>query len=260
MATAAATYVDRRRGWRTAHTVALFAIVAGIGVIGVALPRKDGQLGFLGGRTVLAWLLIAALMAAFAAVAGHGVSGLWRGVLIDERHRITLGRLQMLLWTVLVLSAYMAAALANIGRGASSPLDVDIPSELWLTMGISTASLLAAPAALQYKERRHRSTLHHWDTEEESRFSDLFRGEETADHDHLDLGKVQMFLFTVVLILGYGLAVGDLLDTTTGPFTALPAVDEGVVTLLAISHAGYLTRKALPPTSPTPAREPDDEP
>jgi hypothetical protein len=256
MATAAAAYVDRRRGWRTAHTVALFAIVAAIGVVGVSLPRQDGQLGFLGGRTVLAWLLIAALMGAFAAVAGHGVTGLARGVLIDERHRITLGRLQMLLWTILVLSAYMAAALANIGRGVSSPLNVDIPSELWLTMGISTASLIAAPAALQYKEKRHGNTLHHWEHESESRFSDLFRGEEIADREHLDLGKVQMFLFTVVLILGYGLAVGDMLDNATGPFTALPAVDEGVVTLLAISHAGYLTRKALP-TTPESAKDLD---
>lgn len=246
MTTVAATYVGRREGWRTTHTVALFAIVAGIGVIGVALPRTSGQLGFLGGRTVLAWLLIAALMAAFAAVAGHGVSGLKRGVLIDERHRITLGRLQMLLWTILVLSAYLAAALANIGRDAGSPLNVDIPNELWLTMGISTASLIAAPSALQYKERRHGGELHSWETEAQSRLSDLFRGEEAADHDHLDLGKVQMFLFTVVLILGYGLAVGDMLDESTAPFTALPAVDEGVVTLLAISHAGYLTRKVLP--------------
>jgi hypothetical protein len=252
MATAAAVYVEQRRGWRTAHTLALFAIVGGIGVIGVALPRSTGQLGFLGGRTVLAWLLIAALMAAFAAVAGHGVTGLARGVLIDERHRITLGRLQMLLWTILVLSAYMASALANIGRGAGSPLNVDIPSELWLTMGISTASLIAAPAALQFKERRHSGALHAWETEAESRLSDLFRGEEVADRDHLDLGKVQMFLFTVVLVLGYALAVGDMLDESTAPFTALPAVDEGVVTLLAISHAGYLTRKALPAATPAP--------
>jgi hypothetical protein len=257
MATAAAVHAQHRRGWRTAHTVALFAIVGGIGVVGVALPRTDGQLGFLGGRTVLAWLLIAALMAGFAAVAGHGVTGLARGVLIDERHRITLGRLQMLLWTILVLSAYMAAALANIGRGAAAPLNVDIPNELWLTMGISTASLIVAPAALQYKEKRHGHTLHHWESETDSRFSDLFRGEEVADREHLDLGKVQMFLFTVVLVLGYGLAVGDMLDQSSAPFTALPAVDEGVVTLLAISHAGYLTRKALP-TTPESARTIDD--
>ena len=259
MATAAAAYAEsvERRGWQTAHTVLLGLIVVAIGVVGVSLPRSGGQLGFIGQRAVLAWLLIAGLMAAFAAVAGHGVTGFARGVLIDERHRVTLGRLQMLIWTVLVLSAYLAAALANIGRGAGSPLSVDIPSELWLAMGISTASLVAAPAALAYKEKRHHAALQSWPTEAESRFSDLFRGEEDGDNDHLDLGKVQMFLFTVVLVLAYGLAVGDMFDKTTGTFASLPAIDDGVVTLLAISHAGYLTRKALPAN--VPAAKPTDE-
>lgn len=245
MSTAAAAYVEPR-GWQTSHTVMLGVIVVAIGVVGVSLPRSGGQLAFLGQRTVLAWLAIAVLMAAFAAVAGHGVTGLARGVLIDERHRVTLGRLQMLIWTVLVLSAYLAAALANIGRDARSPLSVDIPSELWLAMGISTASLVAAPAALAYKEKRHLAELQSWPTEADSRFSDLFRGEEVGDRDHLDLGKVQMFLFTVVLVLAYGLAVGEMFDETKGAFVTLPAIDDGVVTLLAISHAGYLTRKALP--------------
>lgn len=59
----------------TAHTVALGVIVIAIGVIRVSLPRSGGQLALIGQRTVLAWLAIAALMAAFAAVAGHGVTG-----------------------------------------------------------------------------------------------------------------------------------------------------------------------------------------
>jgi hypothetical protein len=134
-----------------------------------------------------------------------------------------------------VLSAYLAAALANIGRDA--------------------ASLVAAPAALAYKEKRHQAELQSWPTEADSRFSDLFRGEEVGDRDHLDLGKVQMFLFTVVLVLAYGLAVADMFDRTTGTFAALPAIDDGVVTLLAISHAGYLTRKALPVSAPAPKRD-----
>ena len=101
--------------------------------------------------------------------------------------------------------------------------------------------------------------LHHWDTGKESRISDLFRGEEVADREHLDLGKVQMFLFTVVLVLGYGLAVGDMLDESAAPFTTLPAVDEGVVTLLAIAHAGYLTRKALPAAPASAKPEADNQ-
>ena len=79
-----------------------------------------------------------------------------------------------------MLSAYLAAALASIGRNVAAPLSVDIPSELWLAMGISTASLVAVPAALAWKEKRHRAELQTWPTRAESRFSDLFRGEEVA--------------------------------------------------------------------------------
>lgn len=251
MTTAAATYAARAR-WRGAHTFLLCLILAAISVVGISLPRAGGQLGFLGQRTIFAWLLIAALMAAFAAVAGHGVTGLARGVLIDDRHRLSLSRLQMLLWTVLVLSAYMAAALANIGREAASPLNVEIPSELWLAMGISTASLVAAPAALAYKQKKRPGQLERLPDPAGSHVSDLFRGEEVTDYDQLDLGKVQMFLFTVVVVLGYGLGVGNMLDATQGAFTTLPVMDDAVVTLLAISHAGYLTKKAVP-TSPPPS-------
>lgn len=251
MATAAATYAEQPL-WRPVHTFGLGAILAAISVVGVALPRTDGQLGFVGQRAILAWIAIAVLMAAVAAVAGHGVTGLWRGVLIDDRHRLSLSRLQMLLWTVLVLSAYLAAALANIGRDAVSPLNVNIPSELWLVMGISTASLIASPAALAYKQRRRPEQVESLPAERDARLIDLFRGEEVTDNHHIDLGKVQMFLFTVVVILGYALALGAMFEETTGTFKTLPMVDEAVVTLLAISHAGYLTKKAIP-TAPPPA-------
>jgi hypothetical protein len=251
LATAAAAYAARTR-WRGVHTFLLGLILVAISVVGISLPRTGGQLGFLGQRTIVAWLLIAALMAAFAAVAGHGVTGLARGVLIDDRHRLSLSRLQMLLWTVLVLSAYMAAALANIGREAASPLTVEIPSELWLAMGISTASLVAAPAALAYKQKKRPGQLESLPDPADSHVSDLFRGEELTDYDQLDLGKVQMFLFTVVVVLGYGLGVGNMLEETHGAFTTLPKIDDAVVTLLAISHAGYLTKKAVP-TSPPPS-------
>ncbi len=241
----------QRPNWRGYHTWGLVAIVAGIATIGIALPANVEQLAFLGESALYAWLTIAILMALFAVVAGHGVTGYAHGVLIDDRHRLSLSRLQMLLWTVLVLSAYLAAALANIGNGDASPLDVTVPSELWIAMGISTASLVAAPAALQHKARRRPGQVQSLPSPADARMADLFRGEETTDHDDLDLGKVQMFLFTVVLVVGYGLALGHLFATTAGPLRDLPTVDEAVVTLLAISHAGYLAKKALP-TGPPP--------
>ena len=36
-----------------------------------------------------AWLLVMSLMAGFAVVAGHGITGYWRGILIDS-HRAAL--------------------------------------------------------------------------------------------------------------------------------------------------------------------------
>ena len=252
MATAAITHEAAQRSlWRPLHTWALVAIVGGIAFIGVSVPSNVRQFGIIGESTLVAWLLIAGLMGLFAVVAGHGVTGLGRGVLIDDRHRLSLSRLQMLLWGILVLSGYMAAALSNIGRGMGSPLNVAIPSELLLSMGISTASLVAAPVALSYKHRRRPGRIATLPNPACSHMSDLFRGEETSDHEELDLGKVQMFLFTVVLIVGYALALGDQFAGQQGMISSLPELDSAVVSLLAISHAGYLTKKAIPTgTSP----------
>ena len=147
-----AVHYEPRSTWRPLHTVAMTVLLAAIAVLGISLPAKIDELAFLGQSSLFAWLAIALLMTGVAVVAGHGITGLFRGVLIDDRNRLSLSRLQMMLWTVLILSAYLAAALANIGRDASSPLNVGVPSELWIAMGISTASLVAAPAALAYKQ------------------------------------------------------------------------------------------------------------
>jgi hypothetical protein len=255
MATVAVTHDHVEKSlWRPLHTWALIAIVGAIATVGISLPANVQQLAFLGESTLFAWLLIAVLMALFTIVAGHGVTGIGRGVLIDDRHRLSLSRLQMMLWGILVLSGYMAAALSNIGRGMGGPLEVAIPSELLLAMGISTASLVASPVALAYKQRRRPGQVASLPNPACSHMADLFRGEETSDEKDLDLGKVQMFLFTVVLIVGYALALGDQFAGQEGMISSLPNINGAVVSLLAISHAGYLTKKAIP-TGPPPAGE-----
>src|SRR5690242_9175502 len=91
------------------------------------------------------------LMALFTTIAGHGVVGLWHGVLIDERNRLSLSRLQMVLWTIIVLSGFLIAALWNISRGVDAPLEINVPKELWLLMGISVTSLVGSPLILSTK-------------------------------------------------------------------------------------------------------------
>ena len=89
----------------------------------------------------------------------------------------------------------------------------------------------------------------------DARVADLFRGDETGNGAHLDLGKVQMLFFTVVLVLVYFFALGngfaDIVNGVVGDgkrVYQLPALSQSMVTLLGISHAGYLAAKAAPPS------------
>ena len=198
------------------------------------------------------WLGLLGLMLVFLVLVGHGMKGLFGGILVDERNRMSLSRLQMSLWTVLVLSAYLTAFLANIADERPNPLDVTIPKELWLAMGISITSLVGSklvtaedPAVERRapEEPGPRRTA-------PARWSDLFAGDFKQDAQFVDLTKVQMFFFTLVLVLGYAAAVGHEFVEIGGRdegIGALPKLDEAFVILLGISHAGYLTRKAVGP-------------
>ena len=93
-------------------------------------------------------------MALFVVIAGQGVTGLWRGMLIDDRNKMGLSRLQMILWTIIVLSGFLVAALSNLATGQADPLAIAIPSQLWLLMGISTTSLVGSPLIKSTKKNK----------------------------------------------------------------------------------------------------------
>lgn len=260
-----------RKNWTIWHTLALLLIVVAIGVFGTTLERQQAQLAFI---------MNMVLLAAFATIAGHGTVGFWMGLLIDERNRMSLAWLQMVLWTILILSGFLTAALSNISSGVVNPLAIPLPRELWLLLGISTTSLVGSPLILSTKaaapvgrtaqlEAQTQRTLSGlarqgldpstvtaegkviaWQWPGDARFADLFQGDEIGNAAHLDLGKVQMFFFTLVLVLAYGVALARMF---AGPDSfAFPTLDEdnGMVALLGISHAGYLANKAVPHTAP----------
>lgn len=77
-------------------------------------------------------------------------------------------------------------------------------------------------------------------------FADMFRGEETSNFLYLDMAKVQNFLFTMVALLTYGVAVFVAMSSAAAisQLFQFPDLSEGLVAILGISHAGYLTEKA----------------
>jgi len=250
------------RGWRTVHTVGLVVIVVLIGVAGLLVPAESRRLG---------WFLTMGLFLAFLLVAGRGITGRWTGALIDDRNKMSLARLQLIVWTVVTLAAYLTAALGNIVAGLPDALAVAVPVDLWWLMGISTTSLVASPV-LKAMKKTKQEDVKEWGrtqgelaaqgapaakadidtqglivvnkTADRARFSDMFMGEETGNAAALDMAKVQMFLFTLILVLAYGASVATAMRVF--PITELPDLSGGMVALLGISHAGYLTSKGAP--------------
>lgn len=246
--------------WLPWHTLALFAVFIGVIPVGLFVPR------------IWAWILILAGLLAFVAVAGRGTTGYWHGALIDDRNMMSVSRLQMTLWTILILGSFLAATLSNITLdGPRHALDIAIPTQLWALMGIATTSLIASPLirsnrwnrkplktemdrtmklragrpALAGMETTNRGTELVNKSPKDASWSNLVAGEETGNGAQLDLGKVQNLYFTLILVLGYAAVLGAVF-LSNRTITRFPALDTGMVTLLAISHGGYLAFKAAP--------------
>jgi hypothetical protein len=80
----------------------------------------------------------------------------------------------------------------------------------------------------------------------DAQFTDIFEGDELGNMAFIDLSKVQMFLFTVVAIIAYMFQIYATIRHTHPAFiTSLPVLSEGLIAILLISHAGYLTNKSI---------------
>lgn len=262
--------------WSKAHYLALLVLIGLLVVLG-----RNMQAFTL----IQAWWALLGVFLGFVLVLGHGITGSWRGAFIDERNVISLSRFQMLSWTVLILSAFMAAAFWNIALGAPQPLDlIQLDPTLWLLMGISTTSLVASPLILsgkkalapnaQEKQRTFQLLSESGDTGSanqgllvtnremvQASWKDMFTGEETGNAAHMDLSRVQMFFFTLVCLITYGVALGAqfrTLGNAAATVGAFPELSEGLLALLGISHAGYLAVKATPSSQTGKAPPPTD--
>lgn len=196
---------------------------------------------------------------------GQVVTGNWRGVLIDSRKRISLSQFQIVLWTWILLTAFMVIALARImDPGVTNPLEIAWDERLWALLGISTTSTVGSIAIKTIKQGKEprdkglraikpRLGLLMTRTQlEEARFSDMFRGEEPVNDELVDVSKVQMFFFTVVVALAYLITLFRIMLAATTPakIVAMPTLDPGLIFIIGISHVGYLGGK-WPDRQPT---------
>jgi hypothetical protein len=317
--------------------LSIVSIVA-IFVVGLVLPKG------------LNWFLVMFFMICFIALIGCLRTGRLSGIFINERNLMSLSRFQLVLWTLIVLSAFLTIALARISASVADPTAIDdplaitLPEQLWTLLGISTASLVGSPLILSTKlpkkpnpkvreafiagkvakideedgeliaanfiaiRKKEKETGEEYTEEEftaslflntttqvklgtlaevkneenkaqmlelekrqkkivarvkrigadaerkgtlnsnadikDASFSDLFQGDEKGNCEHIDMAKVQMFFFTLIIAFSYMvLLVNLILNSDATELDSFPELSDGLVALLGISTAGYLANK-----------------
>jgi hypothetical protein len=227
------------------------------------------------------WKFIAlmVLMLVFMITVGVRISGRPAGILINERNLISLSRFQLVLWTLIILSAYLVAAIGRIKGAVPNALNIGLDPYLWVLLGISTTSLIGTPLIQSTKKTQEPkpeeiakaetalTAKGEPETKEEiaknaqgvlfanpdikdAAFSDMFEGDEVGNTAYVDVAKVQMFFFTIVAALSYSLQLFKWTSTNDANVLAnFPVVSAGLVAILGISHAGFLVNKTTTHTA-----------
>jgi len=248
---------------RASLGLAAVAILAGAILDYVLIGRDQPQAG-------AAWLVTMLAMLAAIGGIGYAINGRVCGIVIDNRNRYSLSKLQMVGWTVLILSSLMVAGFVNVTlAGFAVALDIGVDQNLWALMGISTASFVAQPILLGMKTgkqahegemRKAKVQLQQSKDENAENVSavgqvlkrdqpsqatvlDLFQGDEVGNAGVVDISKVQQFFVSLFLLGAYGVGLWDMFVNTENGIARLPDLSNGFVYLLAISHGGYLIYK-----------------
>lgn len=260
----------RQMGW------AFFALTLAIVLINwVMLERWATPTG-----RYYVWLGTTGLSVLVVLTIGAGISGFAGGVIIDNRNMMSLSKLQALMWTLVVIPALITATASNIvGIGmefsSGDPLNITIPNELLAAIGLAGISLAASPVILKTKadSKADPSELastasgrgnigltesvsatgkvFHNNNRKDASWKDLFLGDEVGNADSPDLGKIQQFFVTLLLVGSYFAAIGTVFSED-GFIQGLPKLSEKFVWLLAVSHGTYLAYKAAPHTKDAP--------
>lgn len=209
----------------------------------------------------LAWWVISAALVLLPAV--------WIGIkkkdpfiiLVDDRNRYSLSQLQLVLWTILVLSLLLGVFLARKSAPGLvvNPLAIEIPDELLTVMGISVGSTTVASAIKANKDatraakirsrqvRPYETSARVAMTPRTRSFWDLILTEEGDPNavERIEPTKFQNLWLTLIVVAAYaGVAAAVFAPSEVYAATCkLPGFSSNITALLGISHAGYLAGK-----------------
>lgn len=202
-------------------------------------------------RGILIWWAVSAtLLLVSAAWVGNRMRGSAWGMFVDGRGRFSLTQMQLVLWTIVILSLVAGVFIGRLiddAARAAGALNFAIPDELLVVMGISVGSAAVSTGIKTNKDANPRPTVASQELTDRAPTpvqAMLVEEGGTADQA-IDVGKFQAFWITLILIAAYvAQAAAEISGATSADqVTALPGFDATFVTLLGISHAGYLAGK-----------------
>ena len=235
----------------------------------VAVPQAVNLAGW--------WFAAIGTLMILARVIGKGFWGSALGVLIDSRNRLSLSRMQLVFWSILVLSLFAVTSTFLIGAAGSQAGLPQYPWEIWALLGISIGTtplsglilvtkstqppqpnaerdIMADPSATNVGRVEVKLAENGWS------FLDFFRGEEIANRNEIDVSRFQYFVITFVLMIVFVALTGSELwaiqlgqDWLVWAKTkSYPHLNETFIALLALSHGSYLGMKMLAKPDVTP--------
>ncbi|HMV81564.1 MAG TPA: hypothetical protein PLD20_24845 [Blastocatellia bacterium] len=185
------------------------------------------------------------------------------GMLIDNRERFSLNRLQIVVWSLLILSTFLAVLAQNLRSDPGKALA--LPKELLSLLGISVSSAVVVGAIKNYKDVTRPETIAGGRgflnqrkavskaegivvKAQQPSFIQVFLEEEGIEGENqvISITKFQNYVFTVALWVVYVVLAMKA--------RGYPALDENVLWLIGISHAGYIGGK-LPNKGPAKLKE-----
>jgi hypothetical protein len=249
-------------------TLLFVALTISMAVVGLGTIWID----WLSSSPLRAWLIEVVLLTGLFAALGISVKKCWCGMLVDGRNKVSLSRLQIVLWTILFVAAFFVIYVWNIGHAPmdaatnsidlAKALNVVVPNTVWLLMGMAGLSAAATPAILSAKSPPDPSAAPPPRLGDPTKFldgvvvkrkagqkpewSDIVLGDEAGNADSIDISKVQLLLLSLVAIVAYAYAIGRTMAAAYGvAITALPTMNGGFLALIAASHGTYLIYKGV---------------
>jgi hypothetical protein len=212
---------------------------------------------------------IASVLVALCVVAGVLVNGRPEGILINDRNRMSLARVQWIAWIIVLLGAYFVEAVWNVAHSGDFP---DMQTQLFGLLGIASVSPIVSSLIVDAKKRSPVIPTGQPDEQQalqplaagdfpgrkgamdvnynvsDASWGDLYLGEEVANRYVVDVARLQKLIITALLILAYLIHLWKAFSPDGSGALDMPGVGTTFLGLLGVSHGAYLADKATPKT------------